>query len=82
MRKIENIKILVPVKRNSIGNHIFYLNDVGAFIWESASSFMNVDDLVSEVARIFNVDNDIEAIDSIRNFTNGLIEIGLLDIKE
>lgn len=59
-RKIVNEMILVPVRGNIAEmEHIFTLNEVGAFIWEELAQPRTLDELASAVLKSFDAAPEI-----------------------
>ena len=59
-RKIVHEMILVPVRGNIAEmEHIFTLNDVGAFIWEELAQPRTLDELESAVLESFDAEPEI-----------------------
>jgi hypothetical protein len=59
-RKIVNEMILVPVKGNIVEmEHIFTLNEVGAFIWDELAQPRTLDELESVVLENFDAEPEI-----------------------
>ena len=56
-RKIVNEMILVPVKHDVADmEHIFTLNEVGAFVWEKLSKSSTIEELQQDILDEFEVD--------------------------
>lgn len=56
-RKVVNEMILVPVKQNVADmEHIFTLNEVGAFVWDKLSESSTIDELHEAVLEEFDVE--------------------------
>ena len=56
-RKIVNEMILVPVKHDVADmEHIFTLNEVGAFVWEKLSKSSTIEELQQAILDEFEVD--------------------------
>ena len=59
-RKIVNEMILVPVKHDVADmEHIFTLNEVGAFVWEKLSKSSTIEELQQAVLDEFEVDPEM-----------------------
>ncbi|MGN0287484.1 MAG: PqqD family protein [Atopobiaceae bacterium] len=77
LRHIGNTWILVPIKRNTIGQKLFYLNEAGAWIWKNAAAYDSVDDLASALLPEMSK-NDQETNEGVRSFCHSLLASGLL----
>ncbi len=79
LRTVGGVSFLVPVRRNRVGNDIFYLNQMGAHIWNEAENCATPDALVQKIAQHFGVERDVEAWAGIQTFVQELVDIGLLE---
>lgn len=74
-RKIGDEYIIVPII-NNVGNmeKLYTLNEVGAFIWENINSIKNVKQIIDNVVKEFDIDENtatqdvVEFIEKIKHF--------------
>ena len=63
-RKTGNEYVLVPIANNIADmNSVFTLNETGAFIWELIDGKRDVDELVSEMTKEYDIDVPTAAAD-------------------
>jgi hypothetical protein len=74
-RRIEGETILVPIRSN-VGDldHLYSLNDAGAFIWNTFDGFKDIETIKSFLASEYNV-SDGEAETDLLSFVQELEEI-------
>ncbi len=78
-RKIAEETILVPVHKDVAEmDHIFSLNEIGAFVWEQLENPKTLDELVSSILDEFLVSLD-DAHSDLEPFIGDMVEIGALE---
>ena len=77
-RKTGSEYVLVPIANNIADmNSVFTLNETGAFIWELIDGKRNVDELISELTKEYDIDAESAEAD-VMDF----IEIGRASCRE
>jgi len=78
-RKVVKEMVLVPIKQDVAElEHIFTLNEVGAFVWDMLSKFSTVEELQQAVLEEFDVEPEIAQQD-LHEFLNALDAINALE---
>ena len=78
LRKLQDLYLLVPCKKTPNGNNIIYLNMVGSYIYENSSKMKNVDDLVNSTVEFFQIWDQPEEVDSIKEFIKSLLMMEII----
>ena len=78
-RKIAEETILVPVHKDVAEmDHIFSLNEIGAFVWEQLEDLKTLHELVNSILDEFLVSLD-DAHSDLEPFIGDMVEIGALE---
>lgn len=78
-RKVVNEMILVPIKQDVANmEHIFTLNEVGAFIWDQLSQPCSEEMLRSAILEAFDVD-PATVLQDLHSFLQALDEISAVE---
>ncbi len=82
LRRIGDDAVLVPVSGTAVeSNHLYPLNETGAFIWERLTRQETVADIAAAVSRTFAVDK-VEAETDCRLFIEQLEQERLVERVE
>lgn len=77
-RKIFNVHLLVPIKRNSISSDVLFLNETAALIIDECSNADTAHDLALSVSEKFvDVEKD-DVVPELESYINELISSGIL----
>ena len=79
LRKIFHVSLLIPIRRNKVGNDVLYINDTVACVIETCDGSKNKDELVEFVVNKFNDDNKNEIRKDIEKLLLMLQEMGLIE---
>ena len=78
LREIYDVYLLIPIKKNSISNDVVSLNKTSALIFKECSKFEDVHELVENLIRIFNVENDSSIEKELTLYIQEMINQGLI----
>ena len=80
LRTISGETFLLPVKGDLVKQaELFVLSEVGRFVWDMADGTRGVDDIVPEVVKAFDVEED-RARQDVEAFVERLREYGLVEV--
>lgn len=74
LRNIYGKLLLMPIKRNEVGDDPIYLNEVAGRIWELCDENNTREDVVNKINTIYNLDEDSVEQNSVEQFLNVLID--------
>ena len=78
VREIFGKVLLMPIRRNEIGNEPIHLNDVAAVIWKHADSCKTKEDLQKAISSLYGLEPDSAEQVAVTQFINELIEVKLI----
>jgi len=78
LRRIYGKSILMPIRRNSLGNDPILLNDVATTIWQSAETCPNQGALVNDISDLYGLAPDSAERDAVRAFIEQLESMTLI----
>jgi len=78
LREIYGKFILVPFRRNEIGNEPIHLNDVAAVIWKKASESNTANDLLDSITDIYQLTPGSAEQSAVGQFIEQLIQMKLI----
>lgn len=81
LRKIYDVYLLIPVKKNFISNDAVALNKTSALIFKECSKFNNIPELVENLTKLFEVDNRTTVETELELYVKEMINQGLI-LKE
>jgi len=81
-RRVSGETLIVPV-RGKVGDlaSIYSFNEVGSLIWQLLEIPRNVSELVSAIAREYNVDPQ-QAQQDVSKFLNDMLSVGLVEVPD
>ena len=77
-REVHGKFILVPFRRNELGNEPIHLNDVAAVIWKNTDICDTVDDLLNVITDLYQLEPESAEQNAVRQFIAQLLEMKLI----
>lgn len=74
LRKIYNIYLLVPIRKNNIANEAIALNDTAALIFQNCEQSKTSHELACTVASYFIDNTESEIVEILEPYINDLIK--------
>lgn len=78
LRSIYGQHLLFPVSKNTVGNELISLNEVGADIWKCASKGLSEQEIISNIGEIYSLESGSAEERAVEAFIKALCEKGLL----
>ena len=78
LREIFGKALLMPIRRNKIGQAPIHLNDIAANIWKNANDCSDSSVLLARVSTQYNLEPNSTEQRIVEDFINNLIDIGIL----
>lgn len=78
LRDIYGKKLLMPIRRNGVGDAPIVLNEVAAEIWLRAGCSVNQDELLSKISKTYNLNKGSSEEQAVRIFIDQLLEMKLI----
>ena len=78
LRNIFDKKILVPIKKNTIGDTPILLNNTAAEIWNKSNECANESELVNAISELFGLQSGSEDWLAVIEFITEMTRIGLI----
>lgn len=82
LRKIYGEFLLFPVRTNEAGDELVSLNEIGADIWELAMEGLTEEEIISNISKIYGLEEHSVEVESVRIFISALCEKKLLYREE
>jgi hypothetical protein len=78
LRNIAGVYLLVPCRRNNVSDSYLHLNEMGAYVWNSAELGYHLNTVIEKTCLHFSIDS-VEDRNKLEAFCSGLIRLGLLE---
>jgi len=78
LREIYGKSLLMPMRRNEIGDEPIHLNTVATMIWKKAEESSSPDELIKNISRLYGLPSDSAEQTAIKQFVDQLIQMSLL----
>ena len=78
LRKVYGKALLMPVKRNEVGDDPIALNEVAAQIWELAFEKYSVDEIIGNVNQLYGLKKGSVEETAVRQFIAEMENMGLI----
>jgi hypothetical protein len=77
-RDIAGVFLLVPCRRNNVSDSYLHLNEMGAYVWNSAEPSSHISTVIEKACSHFGI-SGVEDRRKLEEFCDGLIRLGLLE---
>lgn len=81
LRKIYNVFLLIPIKRNNVTQDAIALNNTAAMIFQECENASSSYELAEIVAKKFNNASEEEIIEELKTYIDSLIEQGIIILE-
>jgi hypothetical protein len=78
LREIHGKSLLMPVRRNTIGNEPIHLNNVAAVIWKNAEDSLSHEELLENISQLYGLTMDSAEQTAVKQFIEQLIQMELI----
>ena len=78
LREIYGTALLMPVRRNDVGNEPIHLNEIAAVIWKKAGCCESLNCLLQSINELYELESDSSEKRAIEQFIAQLVELKLI----
>ena len=78
LREICGKALLMPIRRNDVGNEPIHLNEMATVVWKNAGNCTSLDELLQSVADLYNLTQDSAEYSAVSQFVDQLCELRLI----
>lgn len=78
LRNIYGKYILMPIRSNQTSNDPILLNEVAASIWNEAIEGIEIENLISNIAQVYNLLENSSELLAVKQFIDQMVTMGLL----